>query len=68
MRFAFGTKFAQFLLHLHLIMHLILALFNLTAKIKDNYKYDVVLVLDRLVALLNNNNYQIDHRKYLINL
>jgi len=45
-------------------MHLILALFNLTAKIKDNYKYDVDLVLDRLIK---NNNYQIDHRKCLLN-
>jgi hypothetical protein len=32
MCFAFGTKLTKFLLHLHLIKHLILALFNPTAK------------------------------------
>jgi hypothetical protein len=49
MPIAFGTKLAKFLLHLHLIMHLILALFNLTAK--KNKSHSLVLVDGSLVAL-----------------
>jgi hypothetical protein len=49
MRFAFGTKLAKFLLHLHLIMHLILALFNLTAE--KNKSHGIVLVVGRLGSL-----------------